>query len=182
MKTILTLLFVLICSPCFAQRVSHPGGDLDSWITSLRSEYTVPPDVQPRVSSSYPTHSVRWHIIGSRESREELIQHLMTHPEHADVRRMYTANDLHRMTRAQLMTLHDDSHERRVQPKYAVRSVQTYTAYTAPYQSGCPGGVCPMVPSRIRARRQARMQARADAVAAGVVGANLQFGLINVSK
>lgn len=212
MKTLLTILLTVLFPTLLMADVvtiSHPGGTLDAWLNTapagVATAYTEPAvpagTTTYYAAASYPTHSVSWHIIGSRESREELISHLMTHPEHADVRRVYTANDLHHMTRAQLQTLHDDSHERRIATRYTrtvtvaapavARSVSV--TYSAPrvssysnYSSACPNGNCPMTSTlrqRIRARRAARQQARLDAASqAGIVGANFQLGLLNVSK
>lgn len=213
MKHAMPIFLVTLLMPAILQGqdlyVSHPGGELDRWLHPAPAANAALLSPEQNVTygatryyaaASYPTHSVSWHIIGSRESREELISHLMTHPEHADVRAVYSANDLHHMTRAQLQTLHDDSHERRiaritrvttyrsVQPaqgtvRYSTPVVMTYSAPA--YSSACPGGNCPLnstLRQRIRARRAARQQARLDAASAGVVGANMQFGLINVSK
>jgi hypothetical protein len=133
MNSLMKILALKIAAYLVASLATYCYGqeDLDQFIHTQRVAYSVPPEVAPTpmpmvtglrsggtvsyyAADSYPTHSVSWHIIGSRESRQELINHLMTHPEHANVRSVYTANDLHRMSRHQLQTLHDDSHNRRI--------------------------------------------------------------------
>lgn len=105
----------LIAAMCVCDvNTSHPGGSLDSWLSSR---------VEP-----VRVHSVRWHIVGSAETKSELLEHLLTHPNHADVRAKYSRERLSRMSRSELMTLHDDSHEGRIRVKRS---------------SSCPGGVCP---------------------------------------
>lgn len=199
----LPLVFVLLPSSAFGQyESSHPGGSLDQWVHSanhgtvavLASQASPallpsspPPATVHVYSSTYPTHSVKWHIVGSRESRHELIQHLTTEPQHADVRAVYTANDLHHMSRAQLQTIHDDSHERRAIVRYAnmtdlisVQQPTTVTTYRT-YQaiSSCPGGVCPVQSVHTNRVRRSR---RVGTGSGGLLGVGAQFGLINVSK
>lgn len=102
-----------------------------------------------RVSSSYPVHGVQWHIVGSAETKQELIDHLMSHSNHSDVRAIYSRSDLQAMSREQLLTLHDDSH-RHVVVNVSRPRTQTY------YSSDCPNGNCPQAQSRVRIRNSNR--------------------------
>lgn len=99
-------------------------------------------------AANYPVHGTGgWHIIGSANTKQEIINHLMTEPDHADVRAIYTFEDLQSMTQQQLNTLHGDSHNHQVVNVKQQTAVQKPVVRQAPvqyYQSGgCPGGVCP---------------------------------------
>lgn len=141
--TAIMLIKVFQCAICFSDdsRVSHPGSYLDQKLngTTTGMALLTAPVIRPVVVLSYPVHAVSWHIVGSSETRGELINHLLTHPEHGDVRAIYSASDLNAMSRSQLLALHDDSHNRRVvnvkMPK--PRKVITYVP------GNCPGGYCP---------------------------------------
>lgn len=131
---------------------SDPGGELARAAASVRTPTSV-------LALAYPTHPVRWHIVGSSETRAELIAHLLSHREHQDVRRVYSAVDLSMMSRAQLMSLHDDSHQRRVvrvgrmvASGPQVAQVHSRRHYSSAASGGCPGGVCPIGQGGARAR------------------------------
>jgi hypothetical protein len=167
MRFLLCLVFLLLPSLSYADAISHPGGELDQWLHGSGTIEPKPLTIQraiiiqsnnsQQMASNYPTHGISWHIVGSAESRQEMINHLMTHPEHANVRKVFSRSDLELMTRAQLLTLHDDSHNRRI--VVAPQSVVTYsTPVSKPYVpkfmmksgSGCPNGRCPINNSRVQ--------------------------------
>lgn len=56
---------------------------------------------------TYPVHGVTWHINGSAETRQQLINHLYGDGKHAG---KFDLGWLNTLSRAQLMTLHDDDH------------------------------------------------------------------------
>lgn len=79
-------------------------------------------------SSSYPSHSPRWGIVGANNSdKETYVRHLLT-GQHAN---KFSETWLRTLTLKQLRSLHDDDNERKVKWKYVRRS--TY----------CPTGRCP---------------------------------------
>lgn len=167
MKNLLRILFAI---SCFLTAL---------WICSLAriacaetlQEYLDRPDYQtfptvkaePFVPYTYRAYPVQlyngmWHITGTPNSKQEIIDHLMTEGEHADVRAVYTRQDLEGMSRDQLRTMHDHSH------RHVLVNIKQTTAYYTPvttttvsrppavyYNSNCPGGNCPM-PTRGRAR------------------------------
>lgn len=75
-----------------------------------------------RVMGSYPVHGVTWHIKGSSETREELIEHLSNDGIH---RGKFDHAWLQSLSRSQLQTIHDDDHR-------GVAMQQTQTAATVP--------------------------------------------------
>lgn len=106
----------------------------------------------------YPVHSVSWHITGSAETHADLVNHMLTSSHHGDVRRTYSASELQSMSRQELMSMHDDSHNHRlrdvhskvdwINPKYPADIGDYPTRRTVSAASGCPGGVCPSGISR----------------------------------
>lgn len=61
-------------------------------------------------AGAYPVHPVTWHIIGSAETRQDLIHHLSSDGIH---RGKFSRAWLETLSRAQLMSLHHDDHEGR---------------------------------------------------------------------
>lgn len=118
--------------------LSHPGGDLDSF---LHQGIQKSP---PMRSGVYRARSYEWHLT-SGESRGSLISHLST-PQREHHGAYFDRGWLSTLTYNELVGVHSDAHNNRVQWQYVGRvsaapvvSVQrTYT-----YSSNCPGGICP---------------------------------------
>ncbi len=111
----------------------------------------------------YPTRSGWWSVDDEWQPSEQYLRdHLIEGPEHAD---RYDTDWLYELTYAEMMSLHSDAHENRVQWDYVyapgqyegvklMRPPSRSVAATAPkaaprLQQTCPNGMCP-APGRRR--------------------------------
>lgn len=99
---------------------------------------------QPKAKGrSYPVRGGHWSVNGDwTPSKAELVRHLLADGMHKG---KFTQAYLDGLSREELLSLHDDDHEFRVQTQYVQRQAQTVM-----YSQACPGGVCP---TRSRRRR-----------------------------
>lgn len=75
--------------------------------------------VRRQTVASYPVHAQRWNILGNwNPARGVIINHLLTHPNH---RGKFDRAYLESLSRAQLLSIHDDDHDQRVQWAYVNR-------------------------------------------------------------
>lgn len=88
---------------------------------------------KPKQSAQYPVHPQRWSVRGSwNPSREQVLQHLLSDPNHSG---RFDRQWLSSLSREQLLSLHDDHHDGRVSARQPVRQSSS---------SPCPTGVCPL--------------------------------------
>jgi len=93
----------------------------------------------------YPVRGGHWSVNGDwTPSKGELVRHLMDDGTHKG---KFTRAYLEGLSREELLSLHDDDHEWRLQTQY-LPVIQRSYQYS--YQSACPGGRCPTPTTRRR--------------------------------
>lgn len=98
------------------------------------SNASEPPKVK---GHQYPVRGGHWSVNGDwTPSKAELIRHLMADGMH---RGKFSQQYLESLSREELLSLHDDDHEFKVDAKFVQRPSQQVFQY----QSSCPGGICP---------------------------------------
>lgn len=89
----------------------------------------------------YPTHRQIYDIEGDwNASWQKIFNHLLTGSEHRDVRAKFSRGQLSRMTRAELLSVHDDSHRRNLRDLAAVKAKQQMVSRRRVACPTCPGG------------------------------------------